>query len=128
MFSEDELLLRNWLSLISGETELALAQFGEAHSLPKGRIILYDISVSAEFSVPVTLAELLLRRERTLWRGGSLRSLQQKGCTPGVLQGGSRSHPRHWASELLLEPVDPGTGAAACKIQPWTPAALAQRV
>ena len=64
---------------------------------------------------------LLLQLDRKLWRGGSLRSLQQKGCTPGVLQDGLSSNPRQWSSELLLEPVDPGTGTAACKIQPWTP-------
>lgn len=56
MCSEDELLLQNWLNLISGETELALVQFGEALSFPKGRIIFYDISVLAEFSVPTITA------------------------------------------------------------------------
>lgn len=122
VLSEAELLLCNWLNFISGEMQLALAQFGEACSRslvffsPPGQDnTLQHLCVSRVLYPSCPLLQL----ERMLGSGGCLRSLQQRRWAPGVLQGGLSPGPRDWASELLLEPVDPGPGPAACKIQPW---------
>ena len=96
MCSEDELLLQNWLNLISGETELALVQFGEALSFPKGRIIFYDISVLAEFSVPTITAPT---RQEALER-----RVSEKPATEGLYPRG----PAGWL-ELQSQTVLFGT-------------------
>ena len=118
VLSEAELMLWNWLNLRSGETELARAQLGEAccgslvlFSPPGQENTLGHLCVGRVLCASCHLVQL----ERMLGRGGRL---QQKGWAPGVLQGSWSSRRRYWASELLLEPTEPGMGAAACEIQP----------